>query len=206
MADETIINMFDETAMRDDPLDGIMGNGQYDEFERGKILELLNMLNLNTSGRVLDAGCGIGRNIPVLKAAGFTDITCADFSEKMIAKCAELYPDVSVVQADLADLSQFPDNHFEIAFAMYVFIHIVDDAELQKVIAELERVTRGQVIVGQVMDPENKPNHRICRVREVFEIHPMFKKKRMDHYYENWYEFHGRNHDWTNRISFVIYK
>jgi len=204
--DKMIVDMFNETAERDDPLDGIMGNGEYDEFERGKILELFNMLDLDTDGRILDAGCGIGRNISVLKAAGFTDIICVDFSEKMLDKCREKHPDITAIKSDLANLSQYPDDYFETAFLMYVFIHIVDDDALRVVISELERVTRGSVIVGQVMDAENKPQHRICRVREVFEMHPLWGKKRMDHFYKNWYEFHGRNHDWTNRVSFVVYK
>lgn len=207
--DETVRDMFNETAARenaDSRIDGIMGNGEYDEFERGKILELLRSLNLDTSGRVLDAGCGIGRNVSVLKDVGFTKITGADFSTEMLKCAKESHPDVEFVEADLGDLSVFPDNHFEAAFIMYVFIHIVEDEHLQRVISELERVTRGPVIVGQVMDPENKTQSRVHKVREVFEMHGFWKQKQMDHYFENYYEFHGRNHDWTNRVSFVVYR
>ena len=204
--DQKIVEMFDETALRDEPLDGIMGNGEYDEFERGRILDLLKMLDLDTQLPVLDAGCGIGRNVSVLKERGFTEIVSLDFSEEMLNKARLTHTDCEFCMADLADLSRYPDNHFETTFCMYVFIHIVDDAELEKVISELERVTRGNVIIGQVMDPENKASHRTCKVREVFEMHHMWKSKLMDHYFENWYEFHGRNHDWTNRVSFVAYK
>ncbi len=206
MGDQIIIDMFDETALRDAPLDGIMGNGQYNELEQAHLIKLLTETPADRAGAVLDAGCGVGRNVHVLRAAGFDNITCADFSEEMLKKCAAANPRVTPVKADLSDLSVFEDDQFEMTFVMYVFIHIVDDKELQKVIAELERVTRGPLIIGQVMDPENKAQHRICRVREFFEMHGFFKKKKLDHFYKSLYEFPDPSNVAVNRISFAIYR
>lgn len=206
MSDQLIIDMFDETAQREKPLDGIMGNGQYNDLEQSHLIKLLAGIPADRAGAVLDAGCGIGRNVHVIRKAGFDDITCVDFSWEMLQKCAAANPRVKTLRADLADLSAFDDGQFEMAFVMYVFIHIVDDETLKKVIAELERVTRGPLIIGQVMDPENKANHRECRVREFFEMHGFFKKKKLDHFYKNLYEFPDPSNTAVNRISFAIYR
>jgi hypothetical protein len=90
---------------------------------------------------------------------------------------------------------------------MYVLIHIVDDGMMGRAIAEMERVTHGTVIIGQVMDPLNKAQHRICKVREFFEIYPYFKKKKLDHFYKNLYEFPiSPGSKIMNRISFAIFR
>ena len=206
MSDQIIVDMFNETALREKPLSGIMGNEEYDEFERGEILKLLKSLDLNISGKILDAGAGLGRNTHILKEVGFTDITAVDFSPEMLSILQKKHPDVKCQQVDLLDMSCFPDDHFDVAFCMYVLIHIVDDNAVEKAIAELERVTAGPLIIGQVMDPENKPCTRICKVREYFEMHPYYKKKNLDHFYKNLYEFPEPGHTAMNRISFAIYR
>lgn len=185
-------------------LDGIMGNADYDEYERGEILKLLKSLKIETSGKILDAGAGIGRNIPTLKEAGFVDIEAVDFAPAMVGKFKERFPDIRCEIADLTNLGMYPDDYFETTFCMYVIIHITDDTMLEKAISEMERVTKGSLIVGAVFDPQNKPNHQSCHVREYFEIHPIFSKKKLDHWYENLYEipFDGA----VNRVSFAVLK
>ena len=203
--------MFNDEAAGERPegidlLDVIMGNSEYDEFERGEILKLLKNTDIDTSGKTLDAGCGIGRNISVLRDAGFTDIEAVDFSPVMIGEFKKNHPDVPVMYADLSRLTEIENDRYTTAFVVYVFIHITDDATLQKAICELERVTTGQIIIGQVMDPENKPNHDSCKGREMFELIPMFKKKKLHHFYKDVYQFEGKHHDWTNKISFAVFK
>lgn len=211
MTDAVIIDMFDETATREDKnsmMSGIMGNAEYDEFEREQILNLLRSLGLNTSNRILDAGAGLGRNIPVLRAVGFDDnqIVAVDFSPQMIGGVRERYPGIETHRLDIADMPVFPDDYFDTTFCMYVLIHVVDDAEVERVINELERVTAGLLIVGQVMDAENKPQHRVCKVREFFEMHGFYKKKKLNHFYKNLYEFPIAHCTARNRVSFAIYE
>jgi ubiquinone/menaquinone biosynthesis C-methylase UbiE len=205
MSDQIIVDMFNETALRDRPLSGIMGNEDYDEFEREHLLKFFK--DNSPIGNILDAGSGLGRNIPVLQAAGFTDITAVDFSIEMINKFKQRFPNIPISHADLTDLSAIADNTFETTFCMYVLIHIVDDEMMGRAIAEMERVTHGTVIIGQVMDPLNKAQHRICKVREFFEIYPYFKKKKLDHFYKNLYEFPiSPGSNIMNRISFAIFR
>jgi ubiquinone/menaquinone biosynthesis C-methylase UbiE len=206
MSDQVIVDLFNETALREKPLGGIMGNEEYDAFEREEIKKLLLSLDLETRGKILDAGAGIGRNTPILKELGFTDITAADFSHEMLKVLKNNHPDVKTHEVDLLDLSRFSDNYFDITFCMYVFIHITNDDDLAQAISELERVTSGPLIIGQVMDAENKPQHRVCKVREYFEMHPYFKKKQLDHFYKNLYEFPAPDNSAINRISFAIYR
>ncbi len=205
-SDSVIVELFDEVATREKPLGGIMGNEKYDKYERDQIFKLFQSLDVDVHGKILDAGAGIGRNITVLKKLGFKNITAVDFSGNMLEKLHAAHPDVKYYESDLANLNQFKDNEFDVTLCFYVMIHIVDDVTLSKVVSELERITKGLLIIGQVMDAENKPNHRVCRVREYFELHPFFKKKKLEHFYKNLYEFPAPDGSAMNKVSFAIFK
>lgn len=213
-SDQFIADMFCGTLKQERPMDGIMGNGDYDEFERGEIEKLMAKLKTDDLNKILDAGTGIGRNIEILKRVGYADISACDFCPDMVEAFKNRYPEIPCIEADLTDLSEYPDNSFDVVFIMYVFIHIVDDDNLQKAIAEIERITRpdGLVVFGQVMDAENKIRTRQCVVREIFEIMPMFKEKKLEHFYKNLYELHSSIGDksveggWTNKVSFAVFK
>jgi len=205
-SNQTVIDLFDDTATWDNPICGIMGNADYDDFERDWIFRILKLLGLDPAGRLLDAGTGIGRNIPIIKRLGFTNITAVDFSANMVEFFKARYPEIPCCKMDLSDMGEFARDCFDTTFCMYVLLHIVDDENLAAAVSELERVTRGLLIVGQAMDKSYLVNHSTCRVREWVEIDSFFKKKKLKQRIENAYEIPTPDGKKTNKVSFLVYE
>lgn len=88
--------------------------------------------------RILDAGCGTGRHIGRLLAAGAT-VTGMDFSEGMLEVAAKRYPDVDFVQGDLQARWPFADGAFDAVLCALVGEHLDD---LDAVAGEMHRVIR----------------------------------------------------------------
>ncbi|MCX2740348.1 class I SAM-dependent methyltransferase [Pontibacter anaerobius] len=95
--------------------------------------------------KLLDAGCGAGRNIQYLMQAG-VKVYGADASEEAIsevqAMAAELAPTLSpknFVAADLAHLP-FPDAAFETVMCSAVLHFAHDEAHFRSMVQELWRV------------------------------------------------------------------
>ncbi|MBD1545354.1 class I SAM-dependent methyltransferase [Roseibium aggregatum] len=104
--------------------------------------------HINTlSGHILEAGVGTGISLP--KYRSDLEITGIDLSEEMLERArlrARDLPNVrELTTMDAGNLS-FPDDHFDVAVAMYVITVVPDPA---RVMRELERVTKpgGTVIL-----------------------------------------------------------
>lgn len=97
--------------------------------------------------RVLDAGCGTGRLMPVLHEL-CADAMGVDISPGMIRRARRDHPEFETQVATLRALP-FEDDAFDGTFSSYSTIHH-SDAELPAVVAELARVTRpgGCVLVA----------------------------------------------------------
>lgn len=75
--------------------------------------------------RVLDAGCGTGRHLPALRAAGGRVIG-ADFSAGMLSVARRRAPDVPLVRADLQRDLPFAADTFDAALCALVGEHLSD--------------------------------------------------------------------------------
>lgn len=97
--------------------------------------------------RVLDAGCGAGRNIYYLIQAG-VKVYGADISEEAIMEvrrlAAELAPTLSPKNFVVTDLSQLPyeDNSFDVVLCSAVLHFAQDEAHFRSMVQELWRVLR----------------------------------------------------------------
>lgn len=88
--------------------------------------------------RILDAGCGTGRNFPHLLKAG-AEVAGMDFSTGMLRVAAERYPEVSLVQADMQQRWPFDDGAFDAVLNALVGEHLDD---LDTMSREMARVLR----------------------------------------------------------------
>ncbi len=86
--------------------------------------------------RVLDAGCGTGRNLPGVLAAG-AQVTGVDFSREMLRKAQGRHPDVPLVQADLQAVWPFQPDAFDVVLCALVGEHL---DRLDVVTREMRRV------------------------------------------------------------------
>lgn len=110
----------------------------FDQLLKGRIA---------TGDRILDAGCGSGRNAHYLLREGF-DVYGADENPRAIAAFTELAAEVGHPLADgharLAPLDALPyeSGFFDVAVCSAVLHFARDDAHFEGMVAELFRVLR----------------------------------------------------------------
>lgn len=97
--------------------------------------------------RVLDAGCGAGRLLPVLAELA-CDVEGVDLSAGMIRRAQRDHPSFTTRVASLTRLP-YPDGSFDGYFSWYSTIHSAD-RDLPRILDEACRVlrARGVVLVG----------------------------------------------------------
>jgi SAM-dependent methyltransferase len=94
------------------------------------------------SVRMLDFGAGIGNSVPfVRKHFATAELTCLDPSQRSLDVAGRRFADQArYVHFDGAAIP-FPQNHFDVAYAMCVFHHI-DHADHGRLLRELIRVLK----------------------------------------------------------------
>lgn len=100
---------------------------------------LEGFLEKKNENRILDAGCGDGRFIPMLSK--YRDhITGVDISSKMLELAKSLYPQVEFQKMDLLSL-KFDDSTFDEVVALYSIIHLSKN-KIQTALTEFQRVLK----------------------------------------------------------------
>jgi SAM-dependent methyltransferase len=111
----------------------------------------LPVLSLDPGERVLDAGCGTGRNLEGMLAAG-TRPFGVDFSPAMLRVAHRRHPNARLVVANLQSPLPLADASFDAVLCSLVGEHL---ANLEGVFRELRRVVRpGGRMVFSVYHPE----------------------------------------------------
>ncbi|MGQ0383182.1 MAG: class I SAM-dependent methyltransferase, partial [Gammaproteobacteria bacterium] len=124
--------------------------------------EITAILGLGPGVSVLEVGCGAGmlaRHIP-------GDYTGVDYSPAMVHKFLELQPG-RTARVSAANRLPFPDGSFDKAFAFSVFQYFPDAAYAEAAIAEMKRMARQAVFIGDLPERSHSPDHRLYR-REQF--------------------------------------
>lgn len=106
-------------------------------------------VNLNTSTRVLDLGCGSGDFSAEFAATG-TSLVGVDISAPLIAKTRERFRNHSKLSFEASTLQDFaiPENHFDLIASITVLQHLTVESELQQVAG---RIARGLKSGGTVL-------------------------------------------------------
>jgi len=91
---------------------------------------------LPKGGRILEAGCGLGRWVFYLRRLGY-DVIGIDLAEDAIAAARKYDPTVPVFSADVLH-TRFPDKHFDAVIALGVVEHFEEGP--QRAFAEVRRV------------------------------------------------------------------
>ncbi len=124
--------------------EAFVGGARYGEW-LGGLLALVAEHGV-AEGRALDVGCGTGRSLAALVAAGFTAEGCDPSSAMLQEARAALGPDVPLEVAGLPDL---PDRAAaDLVTAMNDVLNCVAPADLDDAIAALAaRVRRGGIVL-----------------------------------------------------------
>ena len=113
-----------------------------ENFEKKRYGPIRKEILKNLSGKILDAGCGTGRNFPYYSEK--TNVTAVDRSPEMLKAAKERIKTskakITIKQADLTSLP-FADNTFDATVATFVLCVMPPKIENQS-LKEMIRVTK----------------------------------------------------------------
>lgn len=127
-------------------------------LERAAVRRALRLVAPQAGERVLDVGTGTGEVLRQLaRHPRYREVIGIDSSAGMLARVPDLPAGFSVRVADVRGLP-FPDDHFDVVTASYV-LHVLRDADLPAVVAELRRVLRpgGRLVTVTPAAPTRGP-------------------------------------------------
>lgn len=129
--------------------------GSWLEGPEKVIMELLTRLNLKEPKRVLDLGCGVGRNgIPIAKKvkAGGGCVICVDLLEKALdelKKYSEKYKVNEIITLEQFDIGDYPfpeTAEYDYIVAASSLEHLKSEATLKRTLDSLVRSTKNSGI------------------------------------------------------------
>src|SRR5689334_9485923 len=113
----------------------------YYKYKRRKFVKLLDSISFEGK-KVIEIGSGPGGNLSIIAAKNPKELWGVDVSQNMIDLSAKFLKGarVNLKKTNGTEL-EFPDKHFDIAFTSTVLQHNTNEAELEKLISEICRIT-----------------------------------------------------------------
>jgi SAM-dependent methyltransferase len=131
-------------------------------FASAKLKPFLANLDLASTRRVLDVGCGPGTNARVFAGAEYVGI---DINPDYIRTAASRFPGRWVV-GDVTDESVLPDQQFDCVFANSLMHHL-DDEAVRSLLGRMARLTApgGKVhVLDLVLPPHASAGRMLARL------------------------------------------
>ena len=119
----------------------------YYRYKRRRFLELLNTINFSDKS-VLEIGSGPGGNLDFIFSKGCKKITGVDISRQMVSLSTKLLAgkDIDILKINGKDLP-FEDKAFDVVFTSTVLQHNTNEEMLHKLIKEICRVVKDEVLL-----------------------------------------------------------
>ncbi|MEV0701776.1 class I SAM-dependent methyltransferase [Saccharopolyspora sp. NPDC050389] len=133
--------------------------------------------------RILDAGCGTGRNLGAMLTAGASP-QGLDFSAGMLAVARRAHPEVPLFEADLQEALPFAAAEFDAVLCALLGEHLEEPA---RAVAEFHRVLRpGGRLVFSVFHPEMAATGMSAQFEDAGEVYKMVAHPYTVDDYEGW--------------------
>lgn len=100
---------------------------------------------LQKEARVLDVGCGSGRDTAIIRGKGFSAIGL-DLSAKLLEIAKTNHPEIEFVQGSMTDLP-FTDGSFGGLWVHASLLHLETDAQIHDALSQFRRVLRNDGIL-----------------------------------------------------------
>src|SRR5207249_1477072 len=119
---------------------------------------LMDELAVAEGSALVEFGCGIGMQAPVIVGAGL-EYTGVDISPDALASAQQRCPEGRFIEADIRKFR--PDPTFDLALAAYVFCHMVADDDWNALLANLAASVRsgGHVLIEEQIPAEEPIRH-----------------------------------------------
>jgi len=115
---------------------------------------------LPPNGRVLDAGCGSGRDAELFRKLGFA-VVGIDITANLIVKARRSYPAVDFQMGDLLYLD-FDDSTFDGVWAHASLVHFETERQTDQAIAEVVRVLKPNGILHLLVRAQTNRKTEVC--------------------------------------------
>ena len=128
----------------------------YYRYKRRRFLELIDSIDF--SGKtVLEIGSGPGGNLDFIYRKGCKKITGVDISQQMVLLSKSLLAGkgIDVIKINGSDLP-FADKSFEVVFTSTVLQHNTNEAQLKRLISEICRVAKDDVLLFERIESKVK--------------------------------------------------
>ena len=121
-------------------------------WRRRRLMKLLRLAAVPEGARILEAGCGEGKDVLQFLTGRGYELWAADILERALP-----WEDVSFVRADAAELP-FEDGEFDLVITVGLLEHIEPLEKLCKVAGELRRVGKRQICVVPSLSTPLEPH------------------------------------------------
>ena len=137
----------------------------YYRYKRERFLGMLHSVPF-AGKTVLELGCGPGGNLLEVLKHQPTKLTAVDISQDMVDLANKnIGGQVEIIKINGTTLP-FPDQAFDVAFTATVLQHNTDEEMMKKILREVCRVTRGQVVLFERVENSIKGDD-LCKGRPV---------------------------------------
>ncbi len=131
------------------PIYGVIGGAARKGYDR-ICIKLNNEFPLENM-TILDVGTGTGEWLASISHYSDNKAVGTDFSDKMIAKAEEKYPENEFILNDAEALSKFKDNSYDIVTASFV-LHGMKAKDRAVVLTEMKRISKKYVMIHDFND------------------------------------------------------
>jgi ubiquinone/menaquinone biosynthesis C-methylase UbiE len=126
---------------------------------------------LSDSAKVLDAGCGPGRDADLLSKQGFK-VTGLDLSEGLLKVARRKFPAIDFVQGNFLHLP-FEDSSFDGIWSNTSLLHLETVDDVKKALSEMHRVLRPNGVLHVVVKAQTG-EHKTAVVSDKLSGHERF--------------------------------
>ncbi|NUM25357.1 MAG: class I SAM-dependent methyltransferase [Candidatus Buchananbacteria bacterium] len=109
------------------------------------------------TGKLLEIGCGQGRDAAFFAGLGYT-VTATDISDQAIKYAKELSDKVKFIQLDTAEGLPFEDASFDVVYS-YLALHYFDHETTKAIFTEIHRVLKPGGIFATVTNTVDDPEY-----------------------------------------------
>jgi ubiquinone/menaquinone biosynthesis C-methylase UbiE len=131
-----------------DTINHLISDSWISRFEKSLLDKLVNLIQAPDRPylKILDIGCGNGKDTFYLSQKSRVIPTGLDYSSGMLSEARTTYPNIDFVQMDMRKLA-FKDNHFDGVWANGCIYH-VPKVDFQQLLSEVRRVLKPEGILS----------------------------------------------------------